>query len=382
MSEAPAVLHIVGSLEGGGAERWVRELVPRLNARGMRCDVVTIYPPRLEGTEQEHLGGRVFHRVKRPGFDIGHFFWLYRLIRKLRPEAVHTHQWAGKYVGRAAAILARTPLVIHTEHSPLPVLRMERLMAYALSYKTDAVISFNDHKAGLIAARERVTKFEIIRNGIPIPPLPHAEDRAAARRRLEVDAKTVVFGVVATLQERKNPSLALQSFARLQDSTRPSRLDFFGDGPLRSSLELQARELGVSERVRFHGFRSDVRDFLPGLDVFVTLATQEMAPISMLEAMAVGLPIIGAPHAGTIEMIAHGVNGAAVSWDVEDVASAMRIARDDEEWRHRCGAGGRSIVEQKYDIEIVADEHVAFYRRLIAERMFRKRARLHLTAQL
>lgn len=373
-----AALHIVGSLEGGGAERWVRELVPRLNARNMPCEIATIYPPRLDAAGLHQIGCAIHHRPKRPGFDMRQLIWLRGLIAARKPIIVHTHQWAGKYVGRSAAILAGTPVIIHTEHSPLPVGKAERLMAFALSLRTDAVISFDDHKAHLIRARERVANFEIIRNGIPIVPEPNAEARRAARRKLSIADGTVVFGVVASLQERKNPSLALRSFAAIcGEGTTPARLDFFGDGPLRATLEAQARSLGVAASIRFHGFRSDVRELLPGLDVFVTLATQEMAPISMLEAMAARLPIVGAPHPGTIEMLQHDVNGSIVGWDDVEVAAAMRAARDDEPWRERCGVAGRHLVESSYDIEDIADRHVALYRRMLASSGRTKRAASH-----
>jgi glycosyltransferase involved in cell wall biosynthesis len=238
-----------------------------------------------------------------------------------------------------------------------------------LSLRTDAVISFDENKAQLIRARERVKTFEIIRNGIPIDPVPSLEKRELARRALGVSRDTIVFGVVASLQTRKNPSLALRSFAQLADENGPPiRLDFFGDGALRASLEEEARALGVSEYVRFHGFRSDVREFLGGLDVFLTLATQEMAPISMLEAMAARISIIGAPHPGTIEMIEDGINGLIVDWDVARISTAMRFARDTPAWRHQSGSAGRALVEKQYDIEDIATRHVAFYRRLMLER--------------
>ena len=347
----------------------MRELVPRLNARGMSTEVVSVYAPRLGAQQLRELGAPVHHRLKTSGFDVRHFVWLQALIAARKPAIVHTHQWAGKYVGRAAAILAATPIIVHTEHSPLPVSAKERLMAFVLAQKTDAVISFNEHKAALIAARERVRKFEIIRNGIPVYAVPSLDERIEARRRLDVPDGTIVFGVVASLQERKNPLLALRSFARMKTAGAPvTRLDFFGEGVLQVLLEAQATSLGVAERVRFHGFRPDVRELLPGLDVFVTLATQEMAPISMLEAMAARLPIIGAPHPGTIEMLEQNVNGAIVDWDLESVASAMRLARDDPEWRRRCGVAGRDRVERQYNIEDIADQHILYYDSLMAER--------------
>jgi len=364
--DPPAVMHIVGALEGGGAERWVRDLAPRLQSRGIRTEIVSIYPPRLDAAQMLELGCAVHHRPKRRGIDPQHFAWLYQLIRRRTPNIVHTHMTAGKYVGRAAAILARTPLIVHTEHSPNPLLGREHFLANILSRGTHIVIAFDEHKAELIRKRERVSTFEIIRNGLPLSPAPTETERLAARYRLNASDETVIFGVVASLQERKNPRLALRGFAAMADDCKiRARLDFFGQGPLRDELIGLARDLGILERVRFHGFRSDVREFLAGLDVFLTVATHEMAPISMLEAMVAQLPIIGTPHPGTIEMVDDGVNGCVVDWSVADVTAAMTLACTNASWRHTCGAAGRKRVERDYDIENIADQHVALYRRLM-----------------
>ena len=364
--DAPVVMHIVGALEGGGAERVVRDLAPRLQSRGMRTEIVSIYPPRLDAAQIFELGCAIYHRPKRSGIDPLHFAWLYQLIRRRRPDIVHTHMLAGKYVGRAAAILARTPVIVHTEHSPNPLLGAEPFLANVLSRGTDIVIAFDEHKAELIRKRERVSTFEIIRNGLPLSPAPTEAERLSARSRLNVSDETVIFGVVASLQERKNPSLAMRGFAAMADDCKvKARLDFFGQGPLRDELIGLARELGIVEHVRFHGFCSDVRELLPGLDVFLTVATHEMAPISMLEAMVAQLPIIGTPHLGTIEMVDDEVNGCVVDWSVAEVAAAMTLACVDASWRLECGAAGRRRVERDYDIERIADQHVALYRRLM-----------------
>lgn len=365
--EGPSVLHIVGALEGGGAERWVRELVPRLCARGIPTQVATVYEPRLRDDELRALGCSVHHRPKCPGFDPAHMLWLSRLIARHAPAIVHTHQWSGKYVGRAAALLARAPVVVHTEHSPSPMGGGERLMAALLWRRTDAVITFTRANADIIAAREPVRRFEIIRNGLPIPPRPTADVRAEARRRIGADAGIVVFGIVASLQRRKNHALALEALARMNaDEGAPVRLDLFGDGPARDELVRRAAELGVTARVRFHGFLPDVRELLPGVDVLLTVALREIAPVSILEGMAACLPVIGTPHPGTLEMVEHGATGFVVDWDAGAVTAAMRTARDDPGWRVRCGERGRRRVERDYDIETVADQHVAFYRSLVS----------------
>jgi glycosyltransferase involved in cell wall biosynthesis len=369
---SPRVLHVVGSLQGGGAERWVAELVPRLQARGVPSEIATVYDPNLSAAELRELGVPVHHRAKRRGFDPLHFLWLRGTIARSAPTIVHTHQWAGKYIGGGAAVLARTPVLVHTEHSPNPLLPGEGLLVQLLWRRTDAVVTFTRANADLIRAREPVRRFEIIRNGLPIPPLPTRDERAAARRTLAVSADTVVFAVVASLQARKNPGRALEALARMRDDrAQPVRLEYFGDGPLRGELAARAAALGVADRVRFRGFRSDVRDLLRGVDVFLTVARHEIAPISIVEGMAVGLPVIGTPHPGTLEMVEHEATGLVVDWDAGKLADGMRRARDDAAWRAACGARGRERVERDYDIEKVADQHVALDQRLASSRASR-----------
>jgi len=366
-TDAPLVLHIVGSLDGGGAERWTRELVPRVHARGIRSEIVTVYAPRLDANALNLLGVPVHSRTKKPGFDLSHFFCLVSLLRSRKPDIVHTHQWAGKYVGRCAAIVSGTRHIVHTEHSPIPLGYAERFLAELLWRRTDATIAFTAKNAQMIRSREPVGRFEIIRNGLPITSIPTQESRRTARERIGAMGETIVYGVVASLQERKNPALALRAFSKLVDrGVRDIRLDFFGDGPLRDNLIQETERLGLSQWVRFHGFRPDVRHLLPALDVFLTVATQEIAPVSILEAMSAQLPVIGTPHPGTLEMVEHEVSGLVVDFQEHALASAMSRARDDADWRRSAGLAGRARVERDFNIDNVAAQHARFYRRLIS----------------
>ncbi|GAC1522256.1 MAG: glycosyltransferase [Vulcanimicrobiaceae bacterium] len=373
-SDAVSVMHVVGSLRGGGAERCVRELVPRLNARGIATEIATIYPPRLTTVELAELRCNVYFRNKRPGFDPLHCVWLARTIARRGPTIVHTHMQAGKYVGRLAAMLARVPILIHTEHSPNPLVPGESVYGRLFWRRTAAVVTFGPSSVAIVRERERVRHFEVIPNGVCISPIPTNAQRRTARRRLEIDEETVVFAIVASLQERKNHRLAFEAFAAIRDDVGPRvRLALFGDGPLREDLGRLARALGIANLVRFYGFEPDVVARLPGVDVLVSVSRLEMAPISILEAMAAGLPVIATPHAGTDEMVVDGATGLVVAWNVASVADALRTARSDPAWRASCGAAGRARVERYYDIEIIADRHAALYRQMIAGAALRER---------
>ena len=375
LDEIPRIIHVVGSLQGGGAERCVRELVPRLRARGSIVEIATVYSPNLAPETLAELGCDVFTRPKRRGFDPVHLAWLARTIARRNPAIVHTHMQAGKYVGRLAAMLARVPIIVHTEHSPNPLKSSERLYIDFFWRRTSAVVTFGERNAEIVRRRERVRRFEIIRNGVEIRPVPSPTERAAARRRMGIDdPETVIFAIVASLQERKNHRLALTALAELARVPGvPVHLALFGDGALRPDLEALASSLGIAHLVRFHGFEPDVARMLPGVDVIASASTLEMAPVSLLEGMVACLPIVATPHPGTEDMIEDGITGFVTGWDVTSFAAALQRARADRAWREAAGAAGRARVARNHDIETIADQHHELYRHLLREARTRGR---------
>lgn len=373
------VLHIIATLRGGGAETLVRELVPRLSRRGIDVSVLSAYDPRLTDDEYISLPYLLLRGEKRGRFDTGFPARTIAAIARLRPDIVHTHTVTGKYWGRACALAAGVPRIVHTEHSPQSRLaRWEPPFAHALVGRTDAFVTFSSRTAAFIAAREPVPRIEVIPNGIAIPAAPSAYDRHGARAALLAPDGTIVIGVVANFQPQKNQRLAIESFARLAPAERSRvRLDFFGAGPEEGALRALAGHLGVIDRVKFWGFRPDVRRLLPGLDLLLTVATLEAAPISLLEAMAAQLPILGTPHHGTLDLVIDKETGTVISdWSPAHVTAALRHAIADRDWRVAAGAAGRRRLITTFDIETVADRHVEFYHSLFGEPRARRRPRV------
>ena len=203
-------------------------------------------------------------------------------------------------------------------------------------------------------------------NGIEVEPAPTDDERQRARAALGASPDVVVIGVVASLQPKKNQRLAIEAFARLPRRRR-ARLDLFGAGAEEPALRQLAAQLGVADDVTFWGFRSDVRALLPGLDVFLSVATVEAAPISLLEAMSACLPILGTPHIGTLDFVEDRVTGLVIpDWSVASVAGALDVAVTDRAWRTAAGTAGRHRVVADFDIERVADRHVRLYEELRA----------------
>ncbi len=364
------VLHVVQTLKGGGAETLVRDMVPRMSARGFDVAVASLYPSKLDAQEKLALRCQVHELNRRNRTDFRAPLRLMHLMRELRPDIVNTHVTTGKYWGRACAILSGVPTIIHTEHSPDPKLEFwEWPASLLLNPRTDVIVTFSERTATFIRRREHVRRLYIIPNGIEIPEPPNHMQREEARANLTAGELTII-GVVASLYPLKNQALALRSFALLPERVKGvARLDLFGSGPLEGELRALARDLGIQTHVMFHGFRSDMRALLPGLDMFLSVALVEAAPISFLEAMSAKLPIIATPSIGALDMVEGNVTGLiARSWDPEDVAHQLDKALSNPEWVRRAGDNARTRLIQNFNIESTVDKYLDLYNRLLAAR--------------
>jgi glycosyltransferase involved in cell wall biosynthesis len=163
------------------------------------------------------------------------------------------------------------------------------------------------------------------------------------------------------LEERKNHRFLLEVVAEAKRAGRSLTLDVFGDGPLRKDLLRQTRCLGIEEQVRFHGFRSNVRDFLPRYRAYVHAAKAECLPLAIIEAMAAGLPIVAGDTGGVSELVVEGVEGRF--WPLDDPARAAAVLiglMDDEAERSKAAARALARFRRDFDAEVVAPRLLSF----------------------
>ncbi|MEJ7765881.1 MAG: glycosyltransferase family 4 protein [Acidimicrobiales bacterium] len=169
-------------------------------------------------------------------------------------------------------------------------------------------------------------------------------------------------GTAAILVPRKNIGLTIEACAR---AATPLRLEVFGDGPCRRSLEMQARRLGVD--ATFHGLIPDVRSRFADLDAFVLSTNGDNLPVAILEAMAAGLPVVATRTGGIPELVIDGVSGALVEpGDIEGFVAALDSLASDDERRRALGAAGRDRARRCFDADDVAKRLIALYRSLCA----------------
>ena len=361
------VLHILPSINGYGAERQIVELLPLLQTSDLTTGLLTIYEPSGEEREQMRFPLCCAGRKSRRDY-----LFLPRLvaeIHRFNPAIVHTHTHVGKYWGRLAAALAGVKSIVHTEHNPCDPRRtkLERLADSTLHRLTACIVTFFGEQRDFLARYERapVEKIAVIPNGIRLPPVSEI-DRAAARQKLAMSDDRIAIVVVGRMEYQKNHRLALQAIAALKPALRKRVvLHFMGAGVLEPELRKLTRSFGIEEHVRFHGFRSDVRQILPGADLLLMTSWFEGMPLTLIEAMIAGVPVISTPWTGARSMLGDGRFGFIVpGWEAEQVAAEIERSLALPTARTTMAARARQYVFEQYGIERMAEAHRQLYRSL------------------
>jgi glycosyltransferase involved in cell wall biosynthesis len=305
---------------------------------------------------------------------------LARLIRRERPDILHTHTAKAGTVGRVAALLAgrRAPrIVVHTFHGhvlrgyfgPLRS-RFFRLLERRLAAHTTALVAVSpqvrdDLVALGIAPRER---FVVIRLGIELDErvAASANGRLESRRYLGIAPDRFAVGWIGRMTAVKRTDDVLVAFKRLRDEGVDAVLCMVGDGPDRAQLEQRAHELGVMRDTLFLGYQEDVAPFYAAFDALVLPSSNEGTPVSAIEALASGRPVVATRVGGVPDVVEDGRDGFLVEpGDTGSLAQRLAQLARDPELRERMGKAGRERVLPRYAVERLVDDVDRLYRSLL-----------------
>lgn len=290
------VLHVITGLGVGGAELQLRSILQHTRHQS---DVVTLYNPGPVADMITGDGGRVRDLGMTRNTELPALRRLTRLIRAGRYHVVHTHLYRSCIYGRLAARLAGTPVVLTTEHSigetHLERRRMTlgvRALYLGTDLCSDATIAVSDAVAHRLAKwGVPARKIETIPNGLDFDRVAFdAAARDNIRDEFSLPSDAYVVGVLGRLDPIKRFDLVIRAAAPLLDDQH--RLLIVGDGQIRPDLEAEAARHGVTEWVTFAGERHDVAAMLSSLDLFIASSQQETFGLSVLEALANGIPAL------------------------------------------------------------------------------------------
>jgi glycosyltransferase involved in cell wall biosynthesis len=298
-----------------------------------------------------------------------------RHIRERGIAVVHAHQYSPFFYAALAKFVSRRRfrliLTEHGRHFPdvvSPVRRgINRIVLDRLADAVNAVCAFsakalsrNDGFAG--------KRIEVIENGIDIDRYRNQPDRDALRNRLGLRLDRRYVAMVARFHPVKDHAMLLRAFALVAAAREDVDLLLLGDGPLREALEMQVAKAGIEGRVRFLGVRRDVPDILQAIDVFSLTSVSEAASLTLLEAMAAGVPVVVTDVGGNREIVREGVDGLLTPrGDDQATAAALLKVLDSPEMARRMGEAGRKRVEERYQLDRTIERYFDSYRRLVVK---------------
>jgi len=303
---------------------------------------------------------------------------LYRLLRRERPHIVHTHTAKAGFIGRLAARLAGVPVIVHTYHGHVlhsyyspAITRLLRRMERVLGFLTTRIIAVSEQvKLDLVDYRvANPEKVSVIPLGFTLKPfLDSANHRGSFRRELGVSNSAPLVGIVGRIFPIKNHRLFLDAAARIAAEEKTASFVVVGDGALRQQMEEHANGLGIADRVVFTGWRRDLPRIYADLDVLVVSSNNEGTPVSAIEAMASGCPVVATRVGGLPDLIDDGETGYLVPReDANALGTAVAgLLRNHEEAR-RIGESARARVAERFTIERLVADTERLYAGLLAK---------------
>jgi glycosyltransferase involved in cell wall biosynthesis len=358
------VLHVLNTLQTGGAEHLVLNLARAIDRKRFALAAVSLAGDGEIGEELRKLGVSTFVLERRQGLDASLVPKLVSLIRRERAEVVHTHNVAPWLYAGIAGRLAGAA-VCHTEHSGLfREQRALRRAERALGLISKAVICDGDDVRRQLVDEQGLSPRNVVTilNGVDTSLYGRQCDVEAQRRALGIPPGVPVVGTVARLQPVKDQASLLAAFARVAAELPNAKLVLVGDGPVRAALESQSASPALAGRVIFLGRRSDIPDILPTFDVFALPSLSEGLPLTLLEAMAAGLPCVATAVGAMPEAIVAERTGLLVP--VGDVAALadtlLRLLRDPN-LRREMGQAGQKRARELFDLKVMTRRYEDLY---------------------
>jgi glycosyltransferase involved in cell wall biosynthesis len=363
----PKVLLLITLAEVGGAQTYVAELLPGLVDE---FDVVVAAHgdgPLVEATRAAGARFVPLHSLRRPVHpvrDLAGLVELVRLFHRERPDIVHANSSKAGVVGRLAAVLARVPSRVFTVHGWAfsttvgPLSRLYLWLDRALRPVTSLVIcvSHVDRELGLRMRTCHADRSTVIWNAVDV----------AATPRASLSGDPPVFASVGRLQAPQKDFLTLlRAVALLPRGSL--RVLVVGDGPDRDELLAEHERLALGADVELVGVRNDVPELLAACDGFVLATTYESLPLSIIEAMAAGLPCVVSDVGGVPELVVDGETGLLVPpSDPPALAAALGRLAADPALRRTLGAASLARAEACFDLPGFRAAHLDEYRRLVS----------------
>ena len=323
---------------------------------------------KIPTTTRKHSEGRGYLRFLRG------FWYIYSYLKKGHFDLLHTHGYFADILGIPAAKALRIPCIstchgfISNDKKLMLYNTVERIM---LRFTNKTLVVSEEIKAGLLQSGISESRIKVIPNAVPLDSsyVSLNKNRTDKRHKLNISEDELVLGYIGRLSIEKGCNYLIKAVRLLKKLGVPVKVLIIGDGPQKKELEDLVYELDIENLVIFVGFQPDVDRWLPTFDIFVLPSMTEGTPMSLLEAMASGIPAVASAVGGIPQVVDSGENGVLVSpGDPEEIRDAVYKLYKNENLRKSISTAALDTIRSRYNIKDWIGKIEAEYYNLINNR--------------
>ncbi len=378
------IVRIISRLNIGGPAIHVSLLTARMNNADFESTLVTGNIGGDEGDMSYYAAdhgvtpliiaelGRELHPLR----DMRTLWKVYRLLRREKPDVVHTHTAKAGFIGRWAAWLAGVPVIVHTFHGHVfhgyfgaTKTRLFIFLERQSSRITDTVLTLTQSLRRELAETYRVARTEkitVLPLGLDLGAFAAAKRKSGTfRAQYDIPADAPLVGIAGRMVPVKNHALFLEAAAQVRAARPDARFVMIGDGELRDALERQIDNLGLRGFVKITGWYSDMASAYADMDVFALSSINEGTPVTVIEALAAGCPVVATHVGGLPDLLEGGRYGTLVSsGNAHALAQAILTTLDSPP----DSSAAQAAMLNQYGIDRLVSDLSALYKGLLAKK--------------
>lgn len=366
----PGVCHVVHSLNVGGAEILASALAANLRDR-YRVSFACLDEAGAMAEQVRDAGYPLVVLDRRPGVDRACRKRLRDFFLEEQVDIVHAHQYTPFFYSLLARGWRSQPRIIFTEHGrhyPDVTSVKRRLFNRMMLGRGDRVVGVGGQVKQAIVEKESIAaaRVRLIYNGVDLSRFEDAGDGGAIRQELDLSTDAFVITMVCRLDPLKDIGTAVEAFHRVHRESPHARLVIVGDGPERAMIESHIAELKLQDTVTLLGLRRDVPAILAGSDLLLQSSISEGIPLTVIEAMAAGVPVVATDVGGLHEMIDDGEQGLlAPARAPEQLAACIGRIIHDDNLRDSLVEAARRRAQEMFSEQQMVSAYDALYREVL-----------------
>ncbi|MGN0163991.1 MAG: glycosyltransferase [Candidatus Ornithomonoglobus sp.] len=351
------IVQIIPDLALAGAERMMESLTLQLKEEGFDVEVVSLYDYHSDITDNlEKNSIKIHYLKKKKGMDLSMISKLIKLFKQLKPDVVHTHRHVSQYT-MPACILAGVPVRVHTVHNMADKeSSAKKLQNIFIHHFRMIPVAISD------IVQESICKlYNLEKNMVPI--VYNGMKLEKYRRKESYEIKNGIFRImhIGRFSRQKNHRGLIEGFACFHENYPETKLFLYGDGELKGDIQALIKKLHLENSVELCGIVDNINEIMCSYDMFILPSDYEGMPITLIEAMASGMPIAASAVGGVPDMIENEINGILTGPDTDSIANAMKRMYESKELRKKLGSNAVESAK-KYSVENMTKGYLEIYK--------------------